>query len=937
MSNDNDTELGFAALDALLDQALSLTEEELPAFLASLPPPRREALINLMRRSESGGFEQIAAAVQDAVDHVAQQDVQHHARSPETVEQTAGQWHLKKEIGTGGMGQVFYAERREADLSGDDGEKPIEGYTQRAAVKVLWSHRVSSQFKDRFLRERRILASIEHPGLARFLDGGLLGDDRPWFAMEFVDGVDIVTYATGLSVVKKLGLFLAVCETLEYAHQRLIVHRDIKPQNVLVDASGRPRVLDFGIARILGDVDQEGLTRVQGTPLTLQYASPEQVTGRSVDVASDVYQLGLLLHQMLTGQVAYEIDETSLSGAIQVICEKPPAPPSSQVPAMDGDLDAIVGQALRKNPSERYASAAALADDVRRYLDDRPVMARPHSAWYVATRFIRRQALLVSVVSVSVIALAAATVFSVQMAFDARREAERSRTTQQILADVFQQADPFGDSGADVTLADALISAKPMIENRIAADPRLAWEVNKTLSEIFSSLDLLELERQAYDAALAAAKQLGGADEVETLYAVAGIGNTLARTDPGAAVAFLSEHLVDAPARQDAAVEWLSAKYAEVNAWIRLRDFEQVDQGAHRMADIARQFEIESPRTLGRINTLLAGAARRAGDLPAADEHWAQAVEYMRLADQPAGHAITLSNMALHFAMTGRYEQSDAVFRQAIAVFREFAPEDSSHADVLRLYAGLLFRMERPEEAIRTLREALSILDPDKHSYAYFVAQTILADFTFVTGDTNAAFDAIKAGLDVALAAFGHDSDVTGRMRPRLARLLVFADQHQQAAVLLGLDETLRCGSDATRLQELHNALRELSDLPTTEASRQAVMSILAAAGGKAQTGALDADAFAATFAAYRDEHDVFFDSLDRWRFLNALRDVATAAGLTPNYGLDAELEALASIQAEARAMLTGRRAAEARALLLALDPALADRQASGQAFTCPE
>jgi serine/threonine-protein kinase len=897
----------FAALDALLDQALELEGEARTSFVESLPPEEREALTALLRQSGSDALARLAGAVDSALPTIAGDDAD-----------TAGGWRLIREIGSGGMGQVFYAERRVTGPSmhpdGTAGADSAGDYLQRAAVKLLWAHRVTPQFKSRFYRERRILASIDHPGLARFLDGGLMDDGRPWFAMEYVDGKDAVSWCEDRPIAARLEIFVRICETVQYAHQRLIVHRDLKPQNVLVDENDQPRLLDFGVARLIDDSDEERLTRTQGTPLTLLYASPEQVRAQPVDVASDVYQLGLLLYEMLTGRPAHDLADKSLEQSIASICETEPVPPSARVPEVHRDLDAVIGRALDKTPSRRYASAAALSEDVRRYLAGRPVTARPQSLGYVAWRFVQRNAALVGISAVSVLALAGATVFSMQMAREAREEAERSRVTQSILADLFRQADPFGDGGADVTLAEALVKSKPAIDARIAGDPRLAWEVNRTLADIYASLDLLELELEAVEAAAAAAERLDGDNETERLFAIAGKANILARTDPREAVAYVEAELPPEPSSEAAAVNWLSAKYAEVSAWIRLRDDDRADAGARRMAEVAEAFDVQAPRTLGRINQLLAGVARRAGDLPAADAHWQLAVDYLRQANQPAGYAVTLSNMALHYGMTGRYEASEAAFLEALEVFREAAPDAVQRANILRLYAGLLFRMGRPDESLAALDEALVILAAQEEGYAYFVAQDNYAQFSLVTGDADGTLDAIEGGLEVAVPAYGPDGDVTRRMLPTFARLLVFGGRDETAGRLLRLEEAVLCGDAAARVDAVIAEAEVIADVPDLAASRKTIAAAIAAAdpGSGGVTEAV---------TGYREHQHTFLDALDHWQYLRALERLAEQAGEPLPADLAARLADVEARRVAAVRLLGETRAEDVDALVRALQP----------------
>ena len=879
----------FAALDVLLEQALELTGAARDAFVEEQAPATRAALVRLLEQADSPLLAQMSDAVAGIVAGAT-------AAAPGLV---AGDWALRREIGTGGTGQVFYAERREsAPASTGDAQ---DAFVQQAAVKILWSHRVSTQFRDRFLRERRILASIDHPGLARFLDGGVLEDGRPWFAMEYVEGQDIVTFCNELPIRARLALFAAVAETIDYAHQRLIVHRDIKPQNILVDARGQPRVLDFGIARIVGELDEKELTQAQGTPVTLQYASPEQVNGQAIDVASDVYQLGLLLFEMLTLSKPYAIDPGSLQQAVDTIGRDAPPAPSTRATGLAADVDAIVGKALRKRPRDRYPSAAAMAADVRLYLDGRPIEAKKSSRLYVLSRFLRRNALPVAISATALTALSIATVVALDQAREARAEAERSRATQQILTDVFNQADPFGDGGADVTLAQALVRAKPDIEAKVAADPRLAWDVSRTLAEIFSNLDLLELEREAYEDAWEAARALQGDNERERLYAIAGLGNMQVRSDPAAALEFFAEHLPAAPQRREGALEWLSAKYAQVSAYFRLRDYARADAGAMTMQRVAVEHEIEEPRTLARIEQLLAGAARRAGRLEEADTHWAGAIEHMRRADKPLGLAVLLSNQALHYGMTERFAPAEVAFEESLAIFRAHAPDNTSHANVLRLYAGLRFRQGDPAAALRALDESLAILQPDKQAYAYYVAQQTRARFAFAIGDSERAFDAIERSVQVAAPSFGAGSEVSQRVVPVLARLLLYAGETRLAAQLAGVP--VACGVAPVDPATLEAAV--VDRLQTNDDSPGATLwAEIDRLRPLADTQGLDASTLEEIYGRYRRHPDPFLDPLERRRLLTALSDLALDP--PPVAELTAELETLTDGQRRLRDALRG-------------------------------
>ncbi len=270
-------------------------------------------------------------------------------------------------IGRGGMGSVYLAERVDGEIQ------------QRVAIKLLRAEGHRPEWQDRFRKERQLLASLQHPSIVHVVDAGHTEDGRPFLVMEYVDGVAADTYAAETDVRERLKLFLRVCEGVSHAHRRLIIHRDLKPSNILVDGSGRPKLLDFGIARLL----DEGETTIAGERLlTPHYASPEQIAGNAQTTATDVYSLGAVLYKLLTG-VAPVPQYPGVAPA-------EPTPPSQVNREVPRDVDFIVGKALRLEPEERYASVDAFANDVRAALDSRPVQARSGNAWYLARKYLRR-------------------------------------------------------------------------------------------------------------------------------------------------------------------------------------------------------------------------------------------------------------------------------------------------------------------------------------------------------------------------------------------------------------------------------------------------------------------------------------------------------------------------------------------------------------------
>jgi eukaryotic-like serine/threonine-protein kinase len=339
-------------------------------------------------------------------------------------------------IGQGGMGTVYRAVR-------DD-----DIFEKTVALKLVRGGAASEYALRRFRQERQILARLQHPHIATILDGGTTGEGRPYLAMEYVEGRPITTYCDehGLGTRPRLTMFGSVCGAVQYAHQNLVVHRDLKPDNILVTPGGAPKLLDFGIAKLLAaGVDPDAAPTATLLPMmTPEYASPEQVRGEPVTTASDVYSLGVLLYELLAGRRPYAVNSDSMEGIVNSVCRTEPPPPSaartSAASELKGDLDTIVLKALRKEPARRYASVQELADDIQRHLEGRPVRARPDTLGYRAGRFVKRHRVAVSatvLVAASLVTGLFATVRQRHIA-----EAQRARAEQRF-ADVRQLANSF--------------------------------------------------------------------------------------------------------------------------------------------------------------------------------------------------------------------------------------------------------------------------------------------------------------------------------------------------------------------------------------------------------------------------------------------------------------------------------------------------------------
>jgi len=469
-----------------------------------------------LHEAESGLLDEGHSAVEA---QMAQDVLEEHA--PEMASflpETIGSYRVERSLGRGGMGQVFLAVRSDGD------------FEKRVAIKVLRPGMDDADLLRRFKSERRILAQLEHANIATLIDGGAMEDGRPYVVMEYIEGRDLITHAReqGLSIGQRLRLFMKICAAVEHAHRNLIVHRDLKPSNILVTADGEPKLLDFGIAKLLQTETSEHSVVHTSTGMSLftpEYASPEQVRGLPITTASDVYSLGALLYELLTGTRAHVLETRRPAEVERVVCETPPTLPSS-VQAKDlstrwrrrlaGDLDNITLMALRKEAGRRYGSVSELSGDLQRFLDSLPIRARKDTFSYRTTKFVRRHAwsvaagvLLVALLGVFAVVMALQTQRTMRQRDIAEREGQISSQVSEFLIELFRVSDPGESSGEDVLARSLLDRGARQIEHELDSGPIVRAELMETMARAYMALGLYEAARPLFEGTLALRREHG--------------------------------------------------------------------------------------------------------------------------------------------------------------------------------------------------------------------------------------------------------------------------------------------------------------------------------------------------------------------------------------------------------------------------------------------
>jgi len=716
-----------------------------------------------------------------------------------------GPYRVLRTLGVGGMGEVFLAERADAE------------FEQQVAIKVVYGS--SRGVQSRLKIERQILAQLDHPNIAHLLDGGSLSDGAAYIVMEYVDGIPIDAYCdtNRLDIAGRLKLFQTVCAAVHYAHQNLIVHRDLKPSNILVTAAGVPKLLDFGIAKLLDD-RQAGhhtlaVTHADVRIMTPDHASPEQVRGQVITTSSDVYVLGVLLYRLLAGTGPFVIQSMRFTDIERAICENDPILPSHAVCTDDsvgartvadarnthakrlrrnlrGDLDNIVLMAMRKEPERRYASSQQMASDIQRYLEGKPVIARRDTMSYRSAKFVRRHWLPVgagAIVTFLILAFATTTyVQSLRIAAErdrvaeqrerAERERARAEEVSGFLVNLFKLSDPEENRGNQVTARELLDSGANRLRAGLQDQPATKAALLSTVGAVYDSLGQYQDALPILSESLRLQPQSHDRSHIDTLlefgHARIGAGDLPGAEAPLQQALHLAQGDFGASSLESGHALW---------ALGMLRH----QQGRYGDAKELYTHSLGILETTGAPQTDVSAVLDDLAKVYAREQQWilakqtyARALEIDRraLGDDHPRVAKLLNNLAVVVQSMGDLQQAETLYREAIR--RDLRAYGERHNETVLAkgnYGLLLQREGRLQEAEPLLRNALEVIlsmyGPDNYRVGY--ARVSLAMLLHDKGDLQGAENEFRQALvnyDKSLPA---DHQFRASLLMHLARLLV--------------------------------------------------------------------------------------------------------------------------------------------------------------------
>jgi len=780
--------------------------------------------------------------------------------APSLEGQVVGAYRLNSRIGQGGMGSVWLAERCDGRFEG------------RVAVKLLNIALVGRAGEERFRREGTFLAKVTHPHIARLIDAGVSTASQPYLVLEHVNGQPIDRYCDeqSLGIDARIRLFLDVLEAVAYAHANLIVHRDIKPANVLVSVDGQVKLLDFGIAKLLtADAEWSGspvveaaaLTREAGAPLTPAYAAPEQLAHGQVTTATDVYALGVLLYVLLSGQhpvgaavrspltlmrAIVEVEPRRMSDVVVGRGETPEALAHHAARCdttvgrlrrmLRGDLDTIVAKALKKSAAERYASVTALADDLRRFLRDEPISARPDTLRYRASRFVRRHLRAVAAATVVVLMLGGLTAFyTARLTTErdrAQREAIKAARVSETLTGLLMGADPIANRAtADgLTLRGLLDAAAERVQKELVDQPEAQAEIFTVIGRMYRRLGIYDKAQHLLEQGLTTGRTAFGPEHPSVAQTLNDLGALAAeKGDYQTAAATLESALSIRRKIYGPEHTSVADTLAELGRIYQDQGFNQRAEPLHREALAIRRKAVgdEHGETAVSLSDL-ASVLRLKGDLDGAETLLRQSLEVHRKTrgEAHAMTATTLHDVALVTAAKGDVVSAESLFRKAMDVHRKALGENHPLVAVTLNSLSRIFRDQgRLDEAAAALEAALAIARPALGSEHQLIAiYTInLASVQLARKEPEAAEALLREGLRIRVLSpqlipnrrriFPEDDWSVGATKSLLGATLIARGRYSEAeAVLLEARRDLAAASPPSS-RDVREAITRLIDL----------------------------------------------------------------------------------------------------------------------------
>jgi eukaryotic-like serine/threonine-protein kinase len=798
----------------------ALTPDEILTRAAELGPRDRAAYI----RKACGGDTALFQTVLDRISAAWLRELAEEPTfdgevpaEPQTTHgpgERIGPYEILRVLGRGGMGEVYLCRRAD------------EQYQKQVAIKLVSSGTLSRQVQTRLRTERQILATLDHPNIARLLDGGATAEGVPYLVLEYVEGEPIDSYCDNhqLGITERLKLFRVVCSAVQAAHRNLIVHRDLKPSNILVTADGTPKLLDFGIAKLL-DVRQTAhtiaMTQADVRIMTPDHASPEQIRGEMVTTASDVYVLGVLLYELLCGQRPFQVAGLRFHEIERVICDKDPPPPShawttmhvgrkeleriagqrGSTPArlrrqLAGDLDNIVLMAMRKEPERRYGSVEQLSADIDLYLRAMPVVARRDTWSYRANKFVTRHVLGVTLSALFVLMLAA---FAASMYVQAERlrderdrtraqferaEAERNRAERVsgFLVDLFRRSDPWESGGENATALELLERGAQRIETELANDPDTQANLLDAIGRVYLARGETDKAVPLLERGLHLRRELFGSEHVITASSMQSLG--VARRDKGEfdqSRALLEDALRIQTQKLGEHHEAVANTLYEIARWYRdVGELDTAEKTFRRALDDFTVVDGASSQQVANITSELATLLLFKGEPAAAEQLYRKVLDVDRArlsADHPR-LATETTNLAIALQMQGKLAEAEPLFKQSIeSLERVLGREHIDTTSALSNYGWFLQVKGDMDGAEKVLRDVLTLDQKAQGRMHPYVGHDMsnLADLLYERGQFEEAERLYRQAIDIYNTTLPENHQYVAAALTGLAR--IFAEK----------------------------------------------------------------------------------------------------------------------------------------------------------------